>query len=463
MTSQISVLILGAGCFGLSAALELLSRGYKNVTIVDRAPELPAPDAASTDLNKIVRSAYRKDAYTRLARESIKEWKTGDWDGAYHESGILVCGGATGTPYSRAAQENDIAAGGRVTLLPTVESIKSIFPAGITIGEIAEAEDRGQGITAKNSCYLNADGGWVEATTAMKALLRKVRAYEGHGVKILAGCRVTGLEIDADGSAAGVKIARNEEQDQGKEGVLKADVIVLATGAWSSSLFPDDSFGLSRLMKATGQSVLSVQLTPEELAKYSKCPSFFDTATGLYTMPPTASGLLKWGLHHTGALSSHKVSTPRTGLAADNAAPLNPNAKIGVDGAGVPCAVPKSIITPMRDAMRKLYPDIADRDAASSRICWYADTIDEDWIIDYHPNHPRILFATGGSGHAFKFLPVLGRVIADRLENKLDKESNELFSFTRPRSAEHVERVGEYIRIDETQLSTIADLRGAVA
>ncbi|KAG8725798.1 hypothetical protein FRC12_024021, partial [Ceratobasidium sp. 428] len=84
MSTETSVLILGAGCFGLSTAYELLKRGYRNVTIIDRAPELPAPDAASTDLNKIVRSAYRKNAYTRLARESINEWKTGDWDGAYH-------------------------------------------------------------------------------------------------------------------------------------------------------------------------------------------------------------------------------------------------------------------------------------------------------------------------------------------------------------------------------------------
>lgn len=461
MASSNSVLILGAGCFGLSTAYELLSRGYKHVTIVDRAPELPAPDAASTDLNKIVRSAYRKDAYTRMARESIKEWKTGDWDNAYHESGVLVCGGPVGTPYSRAAEQNDIAAGGRVTLLPTADDIQSVFPAGIRLGEIAEAEDQGRrGIAAKNSCYLNADGGWVEATTAIKALLRRVRAYEGRGVNILAGCRVTGLEIGPDGSAAGVRVARNEERGQGQEQILTADVVVLATGAWSSSLFPGDSFGLSKLMKATGQSVLSVQLSSEELTKYSKCPSFFDTSTGLYTMPPTASGLLKWGLHHTGALSSHKVSTPRTGLATDNSARLNPDARIGVDGAGVPCAVPKSIIRPMRDAMRKLYPDIADRDAASSRICWYADTIDEDWIIDYHPSHSRILFATGGSGHAFKFLPVLGRVIADRLENKLDEESKLLFSFTRPRSAEHVERVGEYIRIDESEMSTPEDLKG---
>ncbi|KAG8708431.1 hypothetical protein FRC09_001258 [Ceratobasidium sp. 395] len=377
-----------------------------------------------------------------------------------HRSGVFVCGGPTGTAYSRAAQENDIAAGGRVTLLPTVEDIKRAFPPGVALGEVSEAQDT-EGIAAKNSCYLNSDGGWVGATTAMNALLRRVKAYEGRGMNILAGRRVTGLEIDAEGRAAGVRFTRNEGS-QGEE-VLTADVIVLATGAWSSSLFPDDSFGLSKLMKATGQSVLTVQLTPEERELYSKCPSFFDTSTGLYTMPPTASGLLKWGLHHTGALSSHQVSTPRTGLARDNTAPLNPDAKIGVDGAGAPCAVPKSVIPPLRDAMRKLYPQIASRDVVSSRICWYADTIDEDWIIDYHPVHPRLLLATGGSGHAFKFLPVLGRVVTDRLENKLDEESRELFSFTRARSAEHVERVGHHIRITESELATTADLMATLA
>ncbi|KAG9094764.1 hypothetical protein FRC06_010499 [Ceratobasidium sp. 370] len=432
MSTQTSVLVLGAGCFGLSTAYELLIRGCRDVTIIDRAHELPAPDAASTDR----------------------------YDARFSRSGILVCGGPTGTPYSRAAQENDIAAGSRVTLLPTVPDIKQVFPVGITVGEIAEAQDP-EGIVAKNSCYFNSDGGWVGATTAMNALLRRVKGYEGRGVNILTGRRVTGLEMDTEGRAVGVRFTRNEGQGE-EERVLTANVIILATGAWSSSLFPDDSFGLTKLMKATGQSVFTVQLTPKELERYSKCPSFFDTSTGLYTMPPTASGLLKWGLHHTGALSSHQVSTPRTGLARDNTAPLNPSVIIGVDGAGAPCAVPKSIIAPMRDAMRKLYPDIADRDVVSSRICWYADTIDEDWIIDYHPVHPRLLLATGGSGHAFKFLPVLGRVIVDRLQGKLDEESCELFSFTRPRSAEHVERVGEYIQIRESELATAADLKAAL-
>jgi sarcosine oxidase/L-pipecolate oxidase len=47
-----TVLIVGAGCFGISTAYYLLKRGFKDVTVIDRSDVLPAPDAASTDLNK---------------------------------------------------------------------------------------------------------------------------------------------------------------------------------------------------------------------------------------------------------------------------------------------------------------------------------------------------------------------------------------------------------------------------
>lgn len=46
------ILIVGAGCFGISTAYHLLKRGFKDVTILDRSEVHPAPDAASTDLNK---------------------------------------------------------------------------------------------------------------------------------------------------------------------------------------------------------------------------------------------------------------------------------------------------------------------------------------------------------------------------------------------------------------------------
>jgi sarcosine oxidase/L-pipecolate oxidase len=47
-----AVIIVGAGCFGISTAFHLLQRGYTDVTILDRSVKLPAPDAASTDINK---------------------------------------------------------------------------------------------------------------------------------------------------------------------------------------------------------------------------------------------------------------------------------------------------------------------------------------------------------------------------------------------------------------------------
>lgn len=87
MTSQ-HVLIFGAGCFGASTALHLLrdlERKYR-VTLVDRAPVLPAPDAASTDINKIVRTSYADAWYTRFARDAIERWKMDEvFAGVYHE------------------------------------------------------------------------------------------------------------------------------------------------------------------------------------------------------------------------------------------------------------------------------------------------------------------------------------------------------------------------------------------
>ena len=52
------ILIIGAGVFGLSTADHLVQRGYANITILDRSDILPAPDAASCDINKSEFSLY---------------------------------------------------------------------------------------------------------------------------------------------------------------------------------------------------------------------------------------------------------------------------------------------------------------------------------------------------------------------------------------------------------------------
>lgn len=71
-----SILIVGAGTFGLSTALHLAWTGYKNITVVDRSSTLPSTYSAGNDLNKIVRAEYEDDWYTELAlvgnQQSIK-------------------------------------------------------------------------------------------------------------------------------------------------------------------------------------------------------------------------------------------------------------------------------------------------------------------------------------------------------------------------------------------------------
>jgi sarcosine oxidase / L-pipecolate oxidase len=68
-------------------------------------------------------------------------------------------------------------------------------------------------------------------------------------------------------------------------------------------------------------------------------------------------------------------------------------------------------------------------------------------LIDFHPDYASVLFATGGSGHAYKvsrlsykhgkklyvsqFLPILGRLVVDRLEGKLENPLAKRFAFGR--------------------------------
>lgn len=57
-------------------------------------------------------------------------------------------------------------------------------------------------------------------------------------------------------------------------------------------------------------------------------------------------------------------------------------------------------------------------------MCWYTDSIDNSFVIDYVPNTSNTLFiASGGSGHGFKFLPVLGKHVKNALERRPDQFS----------------------------------------
>ncbi len=68
-----SVIVVGAGVFGVTAAIELRRRGH-TVELLDTGP-VPRPAASSTDISKAVRTDYGSDGfYTDLASRALAGW-----------------------------------------------------------------------------------------------------------------------------------------------------------------------------------------------------------------------------------------------------------------------------------------------------------------------------------------------------------------------------------------------------
>ena len=64
------------------------------------------------------------------------------------------------------------------------------------------------------------------------------------------------------------------------------------------------------------------------------------------------------------------------------------------------------------------FPPSAHATIVASRLCLDCDTFDGDFFIAPDPDRAGLVVAAGDSGHAFKFAPVLGGVIADVVEGK---------------------------------------------
>ncbi|EJT96749.1 FAD dependent oxidoreductase [Dacryopinax primogenitus] len=410
------VIIIGSGAFGLSTAYHLLKTGRYRVTVLERAPAGLAVDAASTDINKIVRSDYSDMFYARLAKEAIEEWRKPEWKGTYHECGVIVLGddSATGS-YSNASLENCETLGSRIERLKDLSAITGVFPSGISTGNIPAT-----------NVYINRDGGWAAASEAVAVVADKVRELGG---SIISGAKVKTLHEDASGKVDGVILVSGQ--------AMLADLVIAAAGSWTPSLLP--GYGAAERMVATGQSVATIQLTAEEAELYRNVPVVLDFASGWYGFPPNKDNIMKCAIHHAGYTNPQESALP-------GAAPVSTPRTV-VDGGIEGKAITRTMIKELRQQVKAMYPDLGKKPLNSTRMCWYTDTPDSDWIFDFHPDHSKLLFATGGSGHAFKFLPTLGRFALGRIEGTLDEETAERFAWAKAAGKLDMSRIHQETKI----------------
>jgi sarcosine oxidase len=69
-------------------------------------------------------------------------------------------------------------------------------------------------------------------------------------------------------------------------------------------------------------------------------------------------------------------------------------------------------ISEMRDRVARVVPAL-DGPCLHSATCMYSNTPDEHFVIARHPDSENITVACGFSGHGFKFVPVVGEILAD--------------------------------------------------
>mgnify|MGYP002718634886 FL=1 len=78
----------------------------------------------------------------------------------------------------------------------------------------------------------------------------------------------------------------------------------------------------------------------------------------------------------------------------------------------------------MRKLLAQTLPALANRPLVKKSLCWFADTDDSDFIIDFVPGtSSSVVLLSGDSGHGFKMFPIFGSWVSDFLQAGQQREA----------------------------------------
>ena len=351
------VIVAGGGIFGLTTAIELSLRGH-DVHVFDPGP-IPHPLAESTDISKVVRLDYGADEeYAALGEQALDGWRRwnvecrdADHPPLFHETGVTFL---SKSPMQPGGFEHDSYA----TLVKRGHPLERLDASAIA----ARFPAYRPGVYVDG--YYNPVGGWADASYVVRFLVERAQ-FMGIEIREARVDRIVDDGVIVDGIA------------------IAADLIVVCAGAWVPRLVPE----LAASLRAIGQPVFHLAPDEPSLFAAARFPVFGAdiSRTGYYGFPANADGIVKIANHGVG-IEVHRDNERVTNAEQERA---------------------------LREFVRETFPALVDAPIVHTRLCVYCDTVDEHFWIARHPERANLVVATGGSGHAFKFGPALGGVIAD--------------------------------------------------
>lgn len=319
----------------------------------------------------MIRFDYADEVYLDIARKAYQKWCQPKYKGIFYPTPFILTSndGGEGKAASYIKSTTALLDKKRIPWsgMPNAAAAKSRYP--MLTGTLATPHFYG---------YCNENAGWADASKAISQLRDDCIDL---GVSFICGRAgtVTSLETDDGG------VIRAAQTLAGTS--VSGDHFVLAAGAWSSVLAPTYNSTLS-----TAQVIGYMPLSDLEMKKYQDLPIYINFSTGWFSFPPHAdSKTLKMAVHGYGYTRSPDKKDQQHGRHTLSAPPMQARRTRAN-------FVPADGETRLRNGLREILPELAERSFEKLALCWYNDTPTGDFVMDYHPDHPNLLFAGGGSG-----------------------------------------------------------------
>ena len=359
------IVVIGAGAFGIWTALYLQRLGA-TVTVVDLYGAGNSRQTSGGE-TRGVRTSYgdrpHGRQWTEWASRAIPRWKQWDEEGQerllprlFFQTGDLILRGETNT-YITDTLSNWEALSVPYEVL-TADEVSTRWPW---------IRYDGLGVA-----LYEPDAGVVRARRAIESV---ARVFVENGGRIEVGQAVLG---GRQGRRLG-NITLNSGDN------LSADSFVFACGPWFPKVFPDL---MAKRLRISMGHVFYFSVPPgDRRFVYPYMPSYgVPGCTGWPALP-----------------LDHRGFRVRTGGRPPDDPDLSDR-----------WVAPEYHERP-REILRRHFPDLANAVINETRACHYESSVDRNFIIDTYPNLDNVWLTGGGSAEGFKFGPVLGEYIANRV------------------------------------------------
>jgi sarcosine oxidase len=362
------VIVLGVGSMGSSACYHLAKRGFKVLGLEQF--EIPHELGSHAGQSRIIRKAYGEGSdYVPLLERAYQNWQTLESETGtqvYYKTGLAYFG-APDDLFLSSVKGSSIKYNIPLNKL-TVEECDQKYPQFKLPQNFQRLEEP--------------DAGFI---TPERSILLFIQQAVINGAVIRTKEKVLNWKRESSGSVTVIT----------DRGTYKAGKLVITAGPWAAKVIPS----LAIKLTVTRQAVAWVKPKKWENFLLGEFPCWIlqNNSLFFYGFPILPVGTfagplgLKLALHYPGADTTDPDSVNRNTKESDE--------KILVE------------------FLNRFIPEGYDNTLVM-KTCLYTNTPDQDFIIDYLSGFDKdVVFAAGFSGHGFKFVSVVGEILAELAMN----------------------------------------------